>query len=434
MFDPLVIKSDFPILSREINGKPLVYLDSAATSQKPIQVIDAISDYYKNHNANVHRGVHTLSDESTHAWHESRKVIADFFGATDEELILVRNTTEAINAVRYGWLDSHLEKDDVTVTTIMEHHSNIVMWQEAARKANAHVKFIKLHKDGTLDLEHLREQLTLRSNSGQVNEKLRMIALTHVSNALGTVNPIKEIVEMVKKAFPDASTRPKIVVDGAQSAPHMPINFHDLDVDFFAFSGHKMLGPMGIGGLLVRKSIVESGEFKPWLFGGGMISEVHTTGTVFHDEAVERFTAGTPDVASAVGLAAACKYLSDLGMKNVLLHDQELVHYAIERLSEIPELTVVGITQATIPYTLYPIPYRVGSVAFVHQGVHAHDVAQILDSEGIAVRSGHHCTMPLHEEFGWQATTRASFNVYSTKEDIDALVAGLEKVKTVFKL
>jgi len=418
-------KNDFPILQRTINGTPLVYLDSAATSQKPVQVIDAISNYYKNHNANVHRGVHTLSDESTTVWRESRKVIADFFGAEDDELILVRNTTEAINSVCYGWLEHTLKEGDVILTTLMEHHSNIVMWQEAANRVNAKLIFIDINNDGTLNLDHLKEQLIIN------NEQLKMISLVHVSNALGTHNPIDEVVTLVKQHFPDKKTRPKILIDGAQSAPHMPIDFKKLDIDFFAFSGHKMLGPMGSGGLLVRKSLLQSNEFKPWLFGGGMISSVLIDGTHFHDEAVERFTAGTPDVASAVGLAAACKYLSKIGMKKIYEHDQELVAYALERLGRIPEVTIAGPIKINNSKL---IMNRIGSVAFLYDGVHAHDVAQILDSEGVAVRSGHHCTMPLHTHFGWQATTRVSFNVYNTKEDIDALITGLLKVKQVFKV
>lgn len=428
MFDPHVARQDFPILKREINGKPLVYLDSAATSQKPIHVIEAISNYYKNNNANVHRGVHTLSDESTTAWHESRKTIADFFGVDDDELILVRNTTEAMNGIRYGWLEHNLKKDDVILISLMEHHSNIVMWQEIAERYEAIVEFVSVTDEGLLDVDDLKDKIEKNQ------EKIKLLSLVHVSNTLGAINPIENIVEILKTTFPDKKTRPKIAVDGAQSAPHMTIDFHKLQVDFFAFSGHKMLGPMGVGGLLVSRSLLLSGEFKPWLFGGGMISSVSLEKTTFHDDFIERFTAGTPDVASTVGLAAACHYLKELGMANVLTHDQELVLYALEKLGEIPEVTIVGPhskdtknkSQETKTYQ------RLGSVAFIYKGVHAHDVAQILDSEGIAVRSGHHCTMPLHTHFGWQATTRASFQVYTTKEDIDALIKGLKKVKEVF--
>lgn len=420
MFDPKLVKQDFPILTRRINGKPLVYLDSAATSQKPLQVIDAISNYYKNHNANVHRGVHTLSDESTALWHGSRKTIANFFGADDEELILTRNTTEAINGVRYGWAEDHIQENDSIITTLMEHHSNIVMWQDITQKKHASLEFIQINNDGTLNLSDFKEKI--KKNP----EKIKLISLVHVSNTLGTVNPIEKIVQIVKEQYPNKNTRPKILIDGAQSAPHMPINFHDLEVDFFVFSGHKMLGPMGIGGLLIRKELLKAAEFKPWLFGGGMISSVKAEKTLFHDDFIERFTAGTPDVASIVGLAEACKYLSNIGMKEVIEHDQKLVEYALTRLQKISDLKIVGPLHADVQ--------RIGSVAFIYNGVHAHDVAQILDSEGIAVRSGHHCTMPLHEAFGWQATTRASFNVYNTLEDIDALVAGLDKVKSVFKI
>lgn len=414
MFDPKSIQSDFPILSKKIHGKRLVYLDNAATSQKPKAVIEAISNYYENHNANVHRGVHQLAEESTQVFEDSRKVIADFFGAEDEELILVRNTTEAINGVAYGWALDHLKKGDVVLTTEMEHHSNVVPWQEICKRTGAQLQFIKVDEQGRLDWSDVEHKL--------MNPSLKLIVLTHVSNTLGTLNPVEKIVAEIRASNADI----KVLVDGAQSAPHIKVNFHKLDVDFFIFSGHKMLGPMGIGGLLVKKELISSNEVKPWLFGGGMIESVYLDHTNFHENPQDRFTAGTPDVASAVGLAASCNYLSQLGMDEVEKHDRELVQYTIKRLSEFEQITIVG------PIKNESILDRIGSVSFLYEGVHPHDVAQVLDSQGIAARSGHHCTMPLHTKFNWPGTTRISFQVYNTKEDIDAMTEALKKVKEVF--
>jgi len=398
--------SDFPILSRKVHGdKRLVYLDSAATSQKPQAVIDAISDYYTNHNANVHRGIHVLGDESTRLFLEARRTIAAFFGADDEELVLVRNTTEALNLVAYAWGDAHIKAGDVILTTEMEHHSNLVPWQELCKRTGAELKFIPVGKNGLLDISQIDSLLT---------DRVKVLTLTHISNVLGTVNDIKLLT---KKAHGVGAV---VVVDGAQSAPHLPILFHDLDVDFFACSGHKMLGPMGIGCLFVRKSLLEN--MHPHLFGGGMIDEVYLDHATYAP-LPDAFIAGTPDVASTVGLAAACQYLSKIGMQNIYTEDAKLVAYALEQLSQIPELTLIGPLNPT---------RRVGSVAFIYNGVHAHDVAQVLDSEGVAVRSGHHCAMPLHTKFGWQATVRASFGVYSTHDDIDVLVTALAKVKKIF--
>lgn len=411
MFDPISVKKDFPILSRQVHGKPLVYLDNAATSQKPQEVIQAIVDYYQNHNANVHRGVHTLSDESTSVWEKSRQTISNFFGADEQELILVRNTTEAINGVAYGWGLDQIKSGDVILSTEMEHHSDIVVWQQLARRVNAKLELIQVKDDGTLDLEDLKSRVK------QHGEKLKLIALAHVSNTLGTLNPVEKVVDLVAK------TNCRVLIDAAQSVPHMTVNFHKLGVDFLTFSSHKMLGPMGVGGLLVKKELLKSGEFKPWLFGGGMIQAVYQQETEFAEELSDRFTAGTPDVAGAVGLAAACEYLKKLGMADVYQHDQDLVNYAFELLANIPEVTIVG-----------PMTNRVGSVAFIYESVHPHDVAQILDSEGIAVRSGHHCTMPLHTKFNWAGTIRMSFQVYNSLEDIEALVSALAKVNKVFNV
>lgn len=414
MFDPQKIKKDFPILNELFHGKPLVYLDNAATTQKPYQVIDAIVNYYYHANANVHRGVHQLSERSTQLWEDSRRGIAEFFGAKEEELIITRNTTEALNTVAYGWGDEHVHEGDFLIATEMEHHSNLVPWQELARRKKATLQLIPVDEQGRLDLKWLTEIIK------KEKARIKLIAVAHVSNTLGTLNPMKKIVELLR-AYSDAK-KPLLIVDGAQAAPHLAIHFDKLGVDCWAFSGHKMLGPMGIGGLLVRAELLRSNQFKPALFGGGMIQAVHATSATYAEDSADRFTAGTPDVASLVGLAAACDYLSKLTMLEVATHDQQLVQYALRKLAKNPRVQIVG-----------PIGSdRVGSVAFVYDGVHAHDVAQILDSEGIAARSGHHCTMPLHEKFGWAGTVRVSFQVYNSEQDIDRVCTALGKVDEIF--
>lgn len=408
-------KADFPIFNQLVHGKPLVYLDSAATTQKPQVVLDALIKYYTTSNANVHRGVHTLSDASTTALENARGVVTRFFGAQRQELIWMQNTTQACNAVAYGWGAHVLKSGDVIVVSVLDHHSNIVTWQQLALRTGATVVFCDITQDGLLDLDSLES--TMRAHG----QAIKLLALPHISNTLGTVVSVEAVVKLRNQHAPQA----RILIDGAQAAGHIPVDFHKLGVDFYAFSGHKMYGPMGSGGLLVRTQLLESGEMQPWLFGGGMIAEVRESHATFHDDLVERFTAGTPDVASAVGLATACEYLSDLGRENVAQHSADLVQYALKKLQSIPAVEIAGSLESE---------KRIGSVAFVYRGVHAHDVAQVLDSEGIAVRSGHHCTMPLHLKKGWIATTRASFGVYSTLEDIDALVDGLAKVARVFKV
>lgn len=399
------IKTNFPILSRTTHGKPLVYLDNAATTQKPQVVLDVIAEYYQTSSANVHRGVHVLSDESTLALEKARKTISTFLGAHERELILVRNATEALNGILYGWALHNLKSGDVIVTSQLEHHSNFVVWQQAANMTGAELRVVPVLEDGTLNYDWLEKNLA----------GVKLIALSYVSNALGTVLDVPRVVSAAKKAHA------RVAIDGAQAVAHMPVSFSKLGIDFFAFSGHKMYGPMGSGGLLVRFDLLRTNEMQPWLFGGGMIAEVYEDHTEFHDDPVERFTAGTPDVASAVGLAAACNFLSAVNMQEVQQHETELVAYALEKVGAVPGVTVVG-----------PQKNRVGSIAFLYEGVHAHDVAQVLDSQGVAVRSGHHCTMPLHVAKNWIATTRASFAVYNSKEDIDALVVGLQKVAEVF--
>ena len=405
MFDPDLIRQDFPILTRVINDKPLVYLDSGATSQKPSQVIEAESNFYEKFNANVHRGAHTLGDEATQLLEESRLTVARFIGGLVKEIIFVRNTTEAINLVAYSWGMDNLKSGDTVVSTIMEHHANMVPWQQVCKKTGAKLELVKIDSEGRLDQSDFKEKLNL---------KPKLVVFTHVSNTLGTINPVKEMTKLAHKAGAI------VLIDGAQAVPHMKVDVSDIGCDFYVFSGHKMLGPMGIGVLWGRQEILE--KMSPFITGGGMISEV------FEDHATwaelpDKFEAGTPNVAGAVGLASAIEYLEKLGLENVREHDRQIVEYALSQLGQAQNIKVFGPKDANI---------RSGSIAFEYKGVHAHDVATILDSEGVAVRSGHHCTMPLHKTLGLSASIRASFNVYATKSDIDSLVKELGKVKQVF--
>lgn len=405
MLNSTKIKLDFPILKREIDGHPLVYLDSGATSQKPKQVIDAEREYYEKHNANVHRGAHTLGDEATQLYQESRERVAKFIGAKSEEVVFVRNTTEAINLVAYAWGLDNLVKGDVVVSTIMEHHANLVPWQEVSRRTGARVEVVGLTEDGTIDLTDFKNKLKL---------KPKMVVFTHVSNALGTINPVREMTKLAHKAGA------LVLVDGAQAVPHMKVDVTDIGCDFYAFSGHKMLAPMGIGVLWGRGEILN--KMSPFLTGGGMIDEVYVDHATYAP-LPDKFEAGTPNVAGAVGLMSAIDYLEKLGMENVREHDAEIVDYSLKLLGKLPNIKLLGTKDKKI---------RSGSVSFEYIGVHAHDVATILDSEGVAIRSGHHCTMPLHNHLGVTASIRASFNVYTTKEDIDKLVLALGKVKQIF--
>lgn len=431
------INNDFPIFKRKINGKPLVYLDSAATSQKPQAVINSLIDYYQNHNANIHRGIHTLGDESTKMYDAARKTITEFIGAEDKkELIFVRNTTEAINLVAYSWGRNNIKAGDEIIVSEMEHHSNLVPWQMLAEEKGAVVRFINVTSEGKLDLEDFRSKL---------NSKTKIVSLVHVSNFLGTINPVKEIAGIVreqrtenKKHFPQPSTLspwPLFLVDGAQAVPHMPVNVKELGCDFYAFSGHKMYGPMGIGCLWGKKKILE--EMSPFLAGGGMINTVSKDKTAFTD-LPDKFEAGTPDVAGAVGLAAAVKYLQKIGMDKVRQHEIELTKYAVEKLYKGPafagqrpglKIQIFGPERAEERSGLLAFTVKVNG-----KEVHGHDVAQILDSHGIAVRSGHHCVMPMHDKLGLAATTRISFGIYNTKEDVDRLTEALKKISEVFNM
>lgn len=400
------IRKDFPILQREIHpGKQLVYLDSAATAQKPTRVIEAMDRYYRWSNANIHRGVHVLAEEATMLYEDARRNVAGFIGARDaREIIFTRNTTEAINLVAYSWGRANLQAGDVIILTEMEHHSNLVPWQMLAQERQVRLEFIPVTDDGLLDMEQYRKLLMLSP---------KLVAFTQMSNVLGTINPAGEIIRLAHDA--GAIT----LVDGAQSVPHIPVNVVDLDVDFLAFSAHKMCGPMGSGVLYGKTALLE--KMPPFLGGGDMIRKVmlrsYAPNSIPH-----KFEAGTPAVAEAVGLSAAVDYLNSIGMDAIAAHEHEIVSYALEQLNQIPGVRILG-----------PDADRKGGVvSFTMDIAHPHDVAQILDRHGIAVRAGHHCAMPLHDRYQIPATTRASFYIYSTREEVDHLVQGLEQVKAIF--
>jgi cysteine desulfurase/selenocysteine lyase len=399
-------RKDFPILTREIRpGKRLVYLDSAATSQKPNSVIEAMDTYYQHTNANIHRGVHTLAEESTAQYEESRQKIADFIHAPHKrEIVFTRNTTESINLVAYTWGRAFLNKGDVVILTEMEHHSNLVPWQILAAEKELRLEFIPVTDSGLLDLVEYERLLELHP---------KLLAVTHMSNVLGTINPLKGIIA---KAH-DAGAI--VLVDGAQSVPHFPIDVQDLGADFMAFSGHKMLGPTGIGILYGKSELLE--KMPPFMGGGDMIKKVMLRSFVPNDIPY-KFEAGTPAIAEVIGYGAAIDYLNKVGIENIARHEREITTYAMEKLQQIEGLGIFGPRAED----------KGGVVSFTFGGIHPHDVAAVLDSEGIAVRAGHHCAMPLHQRFNLPATTRASFYLYSTFEDVDLLVKGLEKVQETF--
>jgi cysteine desulfurase / selenocysteine lyase len=404
--DVASLRSDFPILLREVApGVPLVYLDSAATSQKPLAVLQAMDFYYRQSNANIHRGVHTLAEEATAAYESARQRIAHFIGAkTSREVVFTRNATEAINLVTQTWGRANLKDGDLVILTEMEHHSNLVPWQMLASERNLRLEFIPVTPDGVLDLDVYRQLL---------EQGPRLVAFTHMSNVLGTINPVKEITHLAHQQGA------VVLVDGAQSVPHFPVNVVDLDVDFMAVSAHKMCGPTGIGILYGREALLQS--MPPFMGGGDMIRRVYLR-SFTPNELPHKFEAGTPAIAEVIGFGAAVDYLSTLGMQAIAEHEHELIDYTLERLSEIPGLNLLG-----------PSADKKGGVAsFTMEGIHPHDVAQILDSVGIAIRAGHHCAMPLHDKLQITASSRASFYVYNTLEEVDKLVEGLYKVKKIF--
>jgi len=405
---PATIRDDFPILRERVNGNPLVYLDNAATSQKPRQVIQALVRYYEEYNANIHRGVYSIAERATAEYEAARATMARFIGApSPEEVVFTRNITEALNLVAYGWGRKHVGPGDEILVTEMEHHSDLVPWQILAQERGARLRHIPFDDRGRLMLDGLDRLLT---------ERTKIVAAVHVSNTLGTVNPVAEIARAAH------ACGAVMVVDGAQSTPHRPVNVRALGADFFGFTGHKMLGPMGIGGLWGRRALLE--DMAPFLGGGEMISDVWLDHATWN-EVPWKFEAGTQSVGDAIALGTAVDYLERLGMEAVQAHEQKITEYAFERLQGIPGLHILGPG---------PKEERGGVVSFSMDGIHPHDVAQVLDTEGICVRAGHHCTKPLHRRLGIGASTRASFYVYTIKEEIDVLCRALLKTRNLFSV
>ncbi|WP_409276329.1 cysteine desulfurase [Neobacillus sp. SCS-31] len=400
------IRQLFPILNQEVNGKPLVYLDSGATSQKPVQVIEALDKYYREYNSNVHRGVHTLGTKATDAFEGAREKARKFINAkSTQEIIFMRGTTTALNLVAHSFGTANLREGDEIVITPMEHHSNIIPWQQAAKRTGATLKYMPLQEDGTISLDDARKTIT---------KNTKIVSVVHISNVLGVVNPVKEIAKIAHE------NGAVMVVDGAQSAPHMKVDVQDLDCDFFAFSGHKMCGPTGIGVLYGKKDLLENME--PIEFGGEMIDFVHDFESTWK-ELPWKFEAGTPIIAGAIGLGAAIDFLQEIGMDNIDAHDRRLGAYALDKMSRIEGMKIYGSTDPA---------KRTGIVTFNINDVHPHDVATVLDAEGVAVRAGHHCAQVLMRWLKASATARASMYLYNTEEDVDRLVDGLVKTKEYF--
>jgi cysteine desulfurase/selenocysteine lyase len=402
------VRSAFPALEREVHGKPVAYLDSGASSQRVLASIQSVDRYERRHHSNVHRGSHTLSAEATEAYEGARATVADHLGAADRrEVVFVRNATEAINLVARAWGEANVGAGDRIVLTEMEHHSNIVPWQQLAERVGAEIDWAPIDAEGVLDMEPLATLL---------ERGPKLVAVTHVSNVLGTENPVAEIARMAHGAGA------LVLVDGAQAAPKLPLDVGELGVDFYALTGHKLYGPTGIGALWTRLELLR--EMPPFLGGGSMIRKVGREGTTYADPPA-RFEAGTPAIAQAIGMASALRWLDALGMEAVLEHEREVADYALERLAEVPGLRIFGPPRG---------PERLGPVSFEIDGIHAHDVSEILDRHGVAVRAGHHCAQILMDRLGVAATARASFGVYTTPEEIDRLVEGLEDARSVFGL
>ena len=403
--DVAAIRRDFPILEREVRGKKLVYLDNAATSQKPQVVIDSLTHYYQYYNANVHRGVHTLSDEATDGFEQARTKVARFIRAKSSRgVVFVRGATEGLNLVASSWARKRLKPGDEILLSRMEHHSNLIPWQLVAKETGAKLRFIYLNADGSMNLSNI---------DALINERTKMVAVSHASNVLGTINPVRELADLAH------AKGAVMVVDGAQSVPHMPVDVTELDCDFLAFSGHKMLGPTGIGVLYGKEELLE--EMDPYQGGGSMIADV-SCDTATWNEIPYKFEAGTPDVAGAIGLGAAIDYLQRLGMENVRQHEFEITGYALDALSSVKDLMIFGPRNPE---------NRGGVISFNIFDIHPHDVGTILDQQGIAIRAGHHCCQPLMSWLDVPGTARASFYLYNTMDEVDALVAGLEKAKNI---
>ena len=405
--DVPAIRRDFPILSRRVYDKPLVYLDNAATSQKPQSVIDALTDYYQHYNSNVHRGVHALSMEATDRFEEARQKVAAFVKAdTPESIVWTRNATEAINLVANTWAQDHVEPGDEIVVTQMEHHSNLVPWQKVAKDKDASLKIIPLTEEGTLDLAEA---------DSIIGPRTKLVAVSHMSNSLGTINPVRQLAAKAR------AVGAGVLVDGAQSVPHMPVDVNDLDCDFLAFSGHKMLGPTGVGVLYARRGILA--EMEPFLRGGEMVLEVWNDRASWNDLPM-RFEAGTPNIADAIALGVAIDYLNGLGMESVRQHEIEIIQHSLHAFSELEDdLDMYGPRD---------VAKRGGIFSFHCPDVHPHDLGTFLDREGIAIRTGHHCTMPLMRTLGIPASARASFYIYNTKDEVDQLVDALKRALRYF--
>jgi cysteine desulfurase/selenocysteine lyase len=402
------LKNDFPIFKKKINGKELIYLDNASTTQKPHSVIDSITDFYTNYNSNIHRAVYQLAEEATELYEQSREKIANFINVSPEEIVFTRNTTESINLIAHSWARSNLKKDDGIVITELEHHSNIVPWQILCQEIGTRLEYVGIDENGFLDLEHMIELIS--------SKKVKLVSLSHMSNVLGTIVPIERIIKVAHEhGIP-------VIVDGAQSVPHMPVNVKNMDCDFLVFSAHKMLGPTGVGVLYAKKEFLE--KMRPFLGGGDMIKEVFKFHTNYN-EVPYKFEAGTPNIADVVGFGAAIDYLEKIGMENIRRHEISLTEYALESILSLKYVTVYGPRDPK---------YRGGVVSFNIADIHPHDLATIMNDHGIAIRSGHHCAQVLMQRLDVPATSRASFYIYNTKEEIHKFVNAIKEAGRIFKI
>jgi cysteine desulfurase / selenocysteine lyase len=402
------LRNDFPIFKKKINGKDLVYLDNASTTQKPYSVINSITDFYSNYNSNIHRAVYQLAEEATELYEQSRKKIANFINVRPEEIIFTRNTTESINLIAHSWARSNLKKDDVIAISEIEHHSNIVPWQILCQEIGTRLEYVGIDESGFLDIEYLIELISSR--------KVKLVSISHMSNVLGTIVPIERIVKTAhQNDIP-------VIVDGAQSVPHMPVDVKELDCDFLVFSAHKMLGPTGVGVLYAKKELLE--KMKPFMAGGDMIKEVFKFHTNYN-EVPYKFEAGTPNIADVVGFGAAVEYLEKIGMENIRNHEIYLTEYALESMQSLKCITIYGPMDSK---------FRGGVISFNIADIHPHDLATIMNDHGIAIRSGHHCAQVLMQRLDVPATSRASFYIYNTKEEIDKFVNAINEAGRIFKI
>jgi cysteine desulfurase/selenocysteine lyase len=402
------LRNDFPIFKKKINGKELVYLDNASTTQKPYSVINSITDFYSNYNSNIHRAVYQLAEEATTLYEQSREKIANFINVRPEEIVFTKNTTESINLIAHSWARTNLKKDDGVAITELEHHSNIVPWQILSQEIGTRLEYVGIDENGFLDLEYLIELIS--------SKKVRLVSLSHMSNVLGTIVPIERIIKIAhENDIP-------VLVDGAQSVPHMPVDVKNMDCDFLVFSAHKMLGPTGVGVLYAKKEVLE--KMRPFMGGGDMIKEVFKFHTNYN-EVPYKFEAGTPNIADVVGFGAAIDYLEKIGMENIRKHEIDLTEYALESMLSINHLTVYGPRDPN---------YRGGVISFNIADIHPHDLATIMNDHGIAIRSGHHCAQVLMQRLDVPATSRASFYIYNTKEEIDKFVNAIKEAGRIFKI